>query len=187
MSKNNLHQTILEARAGSQLAFTVLLNQFWGDVYRFLVAKCRNEYEAEDLTIKTFSRAFDKLELYDSEYSFKNWLLTIANNLYIDFMRSQQKLMEELDVEKGRILKIPDDSTSVEDRLIQEQQLAQLLEYLKKLKPHYREIIHLRYFQEMSIKEISEEIKEPLNNVKVKLMRARNLLSELIVNEKMRN
>lgn len=183
MSPKEIKLIIEEAKKGHQFAYTQLLNMYWGDVFRFLSAKCRNEYEAEDLTIKTFSKAFDKLELFDAQYSFKNWILTISNNLYVDFMRSQQNIIEDIDIEKEKVLKIPDDSTSVEDQLIQEQQLTLLLQQIKNLKPHYREIIQLRYFQEFSLKEIAEKLEEPMSNVKVKLMRARNLLSEMIIKE----
>ncbi len=181
-----INKIILNAKNGNQLAYTQLLNYFWGDVYRFLNAKCANEHESEDLTIKTFSKAFDKLETFDPHYSFKNWLLTIANNLYIDFFRSQKNGYEEVNIEEEKILKIPDENNSAEDQLIQEQQLTELLQHLKNLKPHYREVINLRYFQEFSIKEISESIGEPINNVKVKLLRARNLLSEMIKKEKIK-
>ena len=51
---------------------------------------------------------------------------------------------------------------------------------IKQLKPKYQEIINLRFFQELSYKEISEKIGEPMNNVKVKLSRARKLLAEII-------
>lgn len=182
--KFNESNVISEAKLGNQLAYTELLNYFWGDIYRYLAAKCRNDYEAEDLTIKTFSKAFDKLDTYKDDFSFKNWLIAIANNLYIDFFRTQRNVIEELDLQKENVMRIPDETQSIEDQLIQEQQLAELLQHLKTLKPHYREVIHLRYFQELSIKEISDEIGEPINNVKVKLMRARNLLSELILNDK---
>ncbi len=184
MSKKDVSHIVIQAKSGNQAAYTQLLHLFWGDVFRFLNAKCRNDYEAEDLTLKTFAKAFDKLDLYDIEMSFKNWLLTIANNSYIDFMRSQQNMPEETDIEKENVLKIPDNTLSPEDQIIQEQQLAILLQQIKNLKPHYREIIYLRYFQEYSLKEISEELKEPMSNVKVKLMRARNLLSEMILKEK---
>ncbi|HAV55769.1 MAG TPA: RNA polymerase subunit sigma-70, partial [Aequorivita sp.] len=56
----------------------------------------------------------------------------------------------------------------------------ELLRYIKQLKPHYQEVINLRYFQEMSYNEISETLEEPLNNVKVRLLRARKLLAEII-------
>ena len=183
MSKIDIHKTISEAKKGNQAAYTELLNHYWGDINRFLSSKGQTEAEVEDLTVKTFTKAFEKLDLYDVNLPFKNWLLTISNNLYIDFYRSQKNVMEELDIEKEKVLKIIDDSSSPEDHLIQEQQLAELLQHLKLLKPHYREVINLRYFQEYSLKEIADEIGEPLNNVKVKLMRARNLLSEMIHKE----
>ncbi|RUA08055.1 MAG: RNA polymerase subunit sigma-70, partial [Flavobacteriia bacterium] len=56
--------------------------------------------------------------------------------------------------------------------------------FIKQLKPHYQEVINLRYFHDLSYKEISDEINEPLNNVKVKLLRARKLLSEIISEQK---
>jgi RNA polymerase sigma factor (sigma-70 family) len=52
------------------------------------------------------------------------------------------------------------------------------------LKPHYQQVIHLRFFQELSYQEISNELNEPMNNVKVKLLRAKKLLSEIIQNKK---
>jgi len=180
MSKKNIQHNIDNAKKGNQTAYKYLLNFFWGDVYRFLLAKCQDDNEAEDLTIKTFSKAFDKIELYDSKYAFKNWILTISSNLYIDHLRSQKKHIKGVELENENILKIVDETPSPEDKLIQEQHLAELLKYIKKLKPHYREVINLRYFQEYTYKEIAEELGEPLNNIKVKLLRARKLLSELI-------
>jgi RNA polymerase sigma-70 factor (ECF subfamily) len=73
-----------------------------------------------------------------------------------------------------------DDAPSAEDRLITEQNLASLLDHIKKLKPHYQEVINLRYFREMSYADIARELGEPINNVKVKLLRAKKLLAEII-------
>ncbi len=180
MSKEKIQDIIAKAKNGNQSAYRYLLNHYWGDIYRFLNSKCQNDYEAEELTIKTFSKAFDKIEQYKPKYAFKNWLLAISNNLFIDYLRSQKKYIKPVDIEKDKIMKIADLTPSPEDKLIQEQHLAELLQYIKLLKPHYREVINLRYFQEYSYKEIAEELGESLNNIKVKLLRARKLLSELI-------
>ena len=180
MPKQDLHIILKKAKEGSQSAYRELLNLYWGDVYRFLLAKCHDDYEAEDITIKAFSRAFDKIDLFDPKYSFKNWVLTISSNLYIDHLRAQNRQIEAIDLEKEKANTIADATPSSEDKLIQEQHLAELLAYIKQLKPHYREVINLRYFQELSYKEIAEEMDESLSNVKVKLLRARKLLSELI-------
>ncbi len=180
MNKKQLQRTIAQAQAGNQTAYTELLHLYWGDVYRFLLSKCTNDYDAEDITIKAFSKAFDKLHLYKPDYVFKNWLITIANNLYIDHRRSQRNKIESVDVPKEQVVVIADIAPSPEDKLIKEQHLSALLRDIKKLKPHYREVIQLRYFQEYSYKEMAEELGESLSSVKVKLLRARKLLSEII-------
>ncbi len=72
----------------------------------------------------------------------------------------------------------------LEDQLITQQNLSQLLQFIKQLKPHYQEVIQLRYFQELSYQEISEQLEEPLSNVKVKLLRAKKLLAEIIKNKR---
>jgi RNA polymerase sigma-70 factor (ECF subfamily) len=61
--------------------------------------------------------------------------------------------------------------------LIKEQNLSQLLRFIK-AKPHYQ-VIQLRYFQEMSYQEIANKIEEPLSNVKIKLLRAKNYWQKL--------
>ena len=76
--------------------------------------------------------------------------------------------------------KIFDETPSAEDQLIIEQNLAQLLNYIKQLKPHYQEIINLRYFREMSYKEMADYLNEPMSNIKVKLVRAKKLLAAII-------
>ena len=64
--------------------------------------------------------------------------------------------------------------------LLFQQNLAKLLLDIKKLKTNYQEVINLRYFQELSYLEISDKLNEPMSNVKVKLLRAKKLLAEII-------
>ncbi|MBT8260909.1 MAG: sigma-70 family RNA polymerase sigma factor, partial [Bacteroidia bacterium] len=78
---------------------------------------------------------------------------------------------------------IIDESPTIEDKIITEQNLARLLQDIKKLKPHYQEVINLRFFQEYSYQEIADELDEPMNNIKVKLLRAKKLLAEIIQNK----
>jgi RNA polymerase sigma-70 factor (ECF subfamily) len=180
----DISQYIKNAKKGDQAAYKALLNHFWNDVYRFQLAKTSNENEAEDITIQTFSRAFDKLELFDESYNFKTWILTISRNIQIDEYRKNKTSTNSLTKHLDDSYDLTDETPSPEDQLIIEQNLAQLLLYIKQLKPHYQKIINLRYFQELSYKEISNELDEPLNNVKVKLLRAKKLLSEIISKRK---
>ncbi|MBC8753585.1 sigma-70 family RNA polymerase sigma factor [Kordia sp. YSTF-M3] len=175
-----LKASIQKAKLGDQVAFNFLLNSFWNDVYGFQLKRTHNENDAEDITIQTFSKAFDKIDTFDENYKFKTWLITISKNVHIDFLRKKKTSIETTKDQEEEVYRIIDDGPTPEDKIITEQNLAKLLRDIKKLKPHYQEVINLRYFQELSYKEISEQLQEPMNNVKVKLLRAKKLLAEII-------
>lgn len=177
-----INKKIEKAKKGDQIAFTFLLDYFWNEVYGFMLKRTENETDAEDITIETFSKAFDKIATYNSEFQFNTWLIAIAKNVHIDLLRKKKSshFVEITDKEDQQAYNVADTSPSAEDELITEQNLSQLLQFIKQLKPHYQEVIQLRYFQELSYLEISEQLNEPLNNVKIKLLRAKKLLSEII-------
>jgi RNA polymerase sigma-70 factor (ECF subfamily) len=172
---------IEKAKEGKQSAYNFLLNTFWNEVYRFQLKRTNDEYEAEEITIQTFSKAFDKIGTYKEQYKFSTWLITISKNIHIDLIRKRESsIRSQITRKEDGVYKIPDENPTPEDALIKEQNLAQLLRYIKMLKPHYQEMINLRYFQEMSYKEMAQTLDEPMNNVKVKLLRARRLLADII-------
>ena len=180
-TEQSIKENIQKAKSGNQMAFSHLLDFFWNEVYAFQMARTKNENDAEDITIRTFSKAFDKIATYDESYEFKTWLITISKNLHVDLIRKRKRsLLDEMDSHGDEVKKMLDESPSVEDRLIIEQNLANLLRDIKKLKPHYQKVINLRYFNELSYAEIARELNEPVNNIKVKLLRARKLLAEII-------
>ncbi|GAA4931991.1 sigma-70 family RNA polymerase sigma factor [Algibacter agarivorans] len=177
----DIEEAIKRAKNNDQKAFNYLLDVFWDAVYGFQLKRTQNENDAEDITIQTFSKAFDRIETFDEKYTFKTWLITISKNIHIDLLRKEKTSISQVtSKDNHEILQVLDESPSPEDKLITEQHLAKLLRDIKKLKPHYQEVINLRYFQELSYKEISKELKEPMNNVKVKLLRAKKLLAEII-------
>lgn len=177
-----LHEAIAKAKAGNQMAFSHLLDSFWNDVYGFQLIRTKNENDAEDITIQTFSKAFDKIDTYDESYEFKTWLITISKNIHVDLIRKRKRsILQSTDSGNQDVIrKVLDDAPTAEDQLITEQNLNSLLTHIKKLKPHYRKVINLRYFNELSYAEIASELGEPINNVKVKLLRAKKLLAQSI-------
>src|SRR5690606_15597321 len=104
----------------------MLLDTFWNDVYGFQLLRTQNENDAEDITIQTFSRAFDKLDTFDPQYEFKTWLITISKNLHVDLLRQRKRnVLESSDNGNNDAIKsVLDDAPSAEDRLITEQDLA---------------------------------------------------------------
>ena len=178
--KKDISLLIEQAKKGDQKAFNDLLNLYWKDVYYFQLNKCKNEDEAEDITIKSFAKAFDKIDTFDEDFQFKTWLFTISGNLYIDYLRKKKTETISINKNHHEMHRIMDEEPGPSDKLIQEQNLAQLKAYILQLKPHYQEVINLRYFQELSYKEIASRLDEPMNNIKVKLLRAKKLLAEII-------
>ncbi len=182
VSEEKLLEYINKAKQGNQTAFSFLLDHYWSDVYNYQLKRIQSDNDAEDITIRSFSRAFDKIHTFDSQFKFKTWLITISKNIHIDLLRKSKSnvQLETTDNQENEAYSIADDTPSPEDKIITEQNLASLLLDIKKLKPKYQEVIQLRYFQELSYKEIAHQINEPINNVKVKLLRAKKLLAEII-------
>jgi RNA polymerase sigma-70 factor (ECF subfamily) len=177
-----IQKNISKAKLGDQVAFTFLLDFFWNEVYGFMLKRTENETDAEDIVIETFAKAFDKIATYNPEFGFNTWLIAIAKNVHIDMLRKKKTslFIDITEEDEHQAYSIVDDSNSAEDELIIEQNLAQLLQYIKQLKPAYQEVIQMRYFQEMTYQEMAESLEEPLNNIKIKLLRSKKLLSEII-------
>mgnify|MGYP001048743760 CR=1 FL=1 len=185
LKQNNLlseKSTVLNqinlAKENNQNAFSFLLNFYWDDVYKFQLKRTNNEIDAEDITIKSFAKAFEKINTYNHKYVFKTWLITISKNLHIDQLRKNKNKFDLNQLNEN--IQIKESSPSPEDNLINEQKLKSLKSKINKLKPHYKEVIELKCFNELSYKEISIKLNQPINNIKVKVLRAKKILFQLI-------
>ena len=171
------------AQKGDQHAFRYLLELFWNDVYIFMLLRTKNENDAEEFTVRCFGKAFEKIISYKEESGFKTWLTTIAKNLHIDQLRKKKissiSCQDNFEVTHNIADKAPDP----EDDLIRRQSLETLLQIIKSLKPRYKKVIQLRYLQELSIKQMVIKLNISESTVKVTLMRARKLLSEILANQ----
>jgi len=177
-----IQQNIEKAKTGDQVAFTFLLDFFWNEVYGFMLKRTQNETDTEDIVIETFAKAFDRIATYNPDYAFNTWLIAIAKNVHIDLLRKKRSslFIEITDEEDRRAYNVADSTPSAEDNIIKEQNLSRLLQCIRQIKPQYQEVIQLRYFQELSYQEIADQLGEPLNNVKVKILRAKKLLLEVL-------
>ena len=183
-SVKNQEQTISDlvhaAKQEDQHAFRQLLDLHWNELYGFMIKRTENENDAEDLCLQAFSKAFDKIETYNDEFNFSTWLTSIAKNLHVDLIRKEKtRLHQSTDVDEVG-LDVIDKTLGPEDQLIRSQNLDKLLQQVRSLKPIYRDVIQLRFFQELSHKEMATQLGLSLSNVKVRLLRAKKLLAEII-------
>lgn len=173
---------VIRAREGDQKAYAGLMALYEDQVYHFLLNRVNDSLIAEDLTIETFGKAFRNLHRFSPDYAFSTWLFRIALNHCIDFQRRQKNNPYERDgAGKQQIqTEVADETPDPEESFIREQRLNLMRETIEKLKPHYRMLIELRYFEELSYEEIAEKLELPLGTVKAQLFRARDLLYQIL-------
>ncbi|MGC4129098.1 MAG: RNA polymerase sigma factor [Bergeyella sp.] len=178
MEKKQLFNIIAEARNKDQKAQTKLINLFWLDVFSFVLKKVQDENIADEITVNVFSKTLSKLDLYDSDFQFKTWILTIAQNTVIDFWRKKGRENEETESDLGEY---PNQfAKSPEELLISEEDQQKIQSIVESMDANYQDIIRLRFFEEKSIKEIAEELKISVSNAKIRIMRAKKVLAQLL-------
>ena len=173
---------------GSQQAYAELLNNYRDTLYYIMLKMTLNPTDAEDLTIEAFGKAFRNLEAYTPNFAFSIWLFRIAANNCIDFLRKNQRIHfadgftdeEDQELVLDYPVNIPSTSLDPEEKAIEKQKIRLMREVVQRLKPHYRNMVELRYFQELSYEEIAELMSLPLGTVKAQLFRARELLYSIL-------
>lgn len=176
----------LAVNVGDQKAYAGLMNNYKDSIYFMLLKMTNNSDDADDLTIEAFGKAFKNLHQYTPDYAFSTWLFKIASNNCIDFIRKKKKLTFSIDKsfenEDGVeiVHNIPALAPDPEENFIKKQKIKLMREIVEKLKPRYRTLIEMRYFQELSYEEIADELKLPLGTVKAQLFRAREFLYNIL-------
>ena len=161
-------------------SFDNLLNSNWEYVFNYLLKKTSNEYISEEITIQSFSKAFEKIHLFNPKYNFKTWIISIAKNSYSDYLRKKKLLFKDLD--NQRIENFVSEFNP-EQSMINVEDYDNLNLKIDELKPIYRDMIKYRYIEDLSILEISKKLNQTVNTIKIKIFRAKKLLSEKL-NEK---
>ncbi|WP_417430522.1 RNA polymerase sigma factor [Halpernia sp.] len=181
MTKDQLLPLLQKALEKNQKAQTQLINYYWNDVFSFTLLKVGDYTMADEITVTVFAKVLSKLNLYDPAFQFKTWLLTVTQNTIIDYWRKKSRETEEptdgLEMVKNQFAKSP------EELMISEEEQKKISKIIETLDANYQAIIRLRFFEERSIKEISEELQISVSNTKVRIMRAKKLLAKLLKDE----
>jgi RNA polymerase sigma factor (sigma-70 family) len=173
----------------NQQAYAELLRLYRNPIYYMLLKMMNNADDAEDLTMEAFGKAFKNLDKYSPEFAFSTWLFKIAANNCIDYLRKKNTMPTCIDQDlfniEGNLNEVnggmPD---TPEDRIIEKQKILTLRKAVDQLRPKYKELVELRYFKELSYEEISQELGISLNNVKIQLFRAKEMLAGIMQNSR---
>jgi RNA polymerase sigma-70 factor (ECF subfamily) len=173
---------------GDQKAYAELMGRYRDSVYFMLLKMVNNKDDADDLTIEAFGKAFKRLSQYTPNYAFSTWLFKIASNNCIDFIRRKKMTTFSIDKtfendEGGEMnMDIKAEGLNPEENMVKKQKVKHMREVVEKLKPRYRVLVEMRYFEELSYEEIAEKLELPLGTVKAQLFRAREFLANIMKN-----
>ncbi len=177
-------QLVAEVLAGSEDAARRLVEQHQQAVFNLVCRMVRDPGVAEELAQDAFAKAFAALRSFDPQYRLISWLLRIAQNTAIDYLRRIRPDTVSLDDERGgrELESVLIDAREPSPLVHAERaHLASALEAaLAQLRPEYRRLVVLRYQEDQSYEEIAEMLGLPLGTVKSHLHRARHELARIM-------
>ena len=151
-----------------------LIEQYQHRLLRYLLFLTGKREVAEDLFQETWMRVLLRGAQYNGKARFDTWLFTIARNLVIDLSRKRTMAsLDEMSESGGddRPFEIAMPGPSPLEQFQSREDCAEVGEVLLKLEPSYREVLVLRFFEELSLEEIAAVTKAPLSTVKSRLYR----------------
>jgi RNA polymerase sigma-70 factor (ECF subfamily) len=168
---------VAQLRRGDLDALSSLVTRYQNRLYRYLLRLVRQQAEAEDLFQNTWIRVAEKIASYDPSRSFEAWLFTLARNLAIDHLRRlrPESLDEPIgDCESGEtyVTRLRSAETGAYERIASQERSSRIGESMDALPVPYREVLTLRFEEEMKLEEIAEVLGVPLSTVKTRLRRA---------------
>ncbi len=167
-------------QTGQEDALIEIIRLYNDRLILYLNAIVCDLHAAEDLAEDTFVLLFTKKPRYKPGHSFKVWLYTIARNLALDYLRRKKK-RAEVPLEDYTNVLFADNMP--EASYIKKEQTAQLIQAMFRLKPQYRNVLWLTYFEGLSNKETAQVIKKSPHNVETLLYRARAALRQRLESE----
>ena len=171
-----LDTEIAQLRRGDLDALSTLLTRYQNRLYRYLLRMVRQPAEAEDLFQQTWLRVAEKIHNYDQRRNFEAWLFTLARNLAIDHLRRLRP--ESLDDPSGidpsgesAAARLVSKETPALDRVLARERSSRLTDAMEMLPVLQREVLTLRFEEEMKLEEIADILGTPLSTVKTRLRR----------------
>ena len=193
LSEKAKHDYALILRAtedSDQKAYAELMERYRDSIFHLCRKMVFNDDDADDLTIETFGKAFQRLKQYTPAFAFSTWLFKIASNHCIDFIRKKRinalSLDRGIETEEGDNIQftVKDEAPDPIETLEKKQRVEKMRLVVSELKPRYRRLVELRYFEEYSYDEIALELDLPLGTVKAQLYRARDILASVMEGSK---
>ena len=170
---------------GDHKSFEILIAKHKQKIYEFILSKIRDRDLAEDVFQDTFIKVINSLQKgrYNEEGKFLPWVMRIAHNLVIDHFRKSNKMRTISTKDDFNIFDvIHDESKNAEEVLVNGQIYTDLRKLIECLPEDQKEVLKMRYYSDLSFKEISEStgvsINTALGRMRYALINLRKLIDK---------
>lgn len=170
----DLAQIIVGCRKGDSQCFSQLVDMYASRCYGYFYRLTGNNDISDELLSELFVKLVEKIATYKGG-SFESWLFKIATNIFHDFLRNKQRRKKLLDVRKEQL-----ETEFTELKKSGGEQIDKLQIQLKRLDTDTRELIMLRFYSQLSFKEIAKMRSEPIGTTLAKLHRGLKRLREFM-------
>ncbi len=169
---------LVEAAKKDPQRFTDLYDRYFDQIYRYVYRRVSNQATAEDLVSQTFYDALSHIKSYQFKgYPFSAWLYKIAHNNVLKWYRVKSRATS---VDIDNIAELKSDENVMQAAVTEEERHG-IMQFLGQLAYEERELIRLKYFEEVSNIEIGQIMGVTANHVGVKLYRALKKLKQLML------
>ena len=170
-------QLVELASEGDQQAFEYLFTRYREALMRLFEQRLDDKTVASDLLQETFIKVYLHLDSYSKNFTFGQWIYTIARNTLVDHLRRRSN-----DLSIDERFRAPQATTpSPEESVIINQSRNHFYSAINELSAEYREIIEMRFLEEYSYEEIAEKLGRPINTIKTQIRRAKAAVCKLII------
>ena len=163
---------------GDEAGLVQIIREHKDGLILYLNGIVRNIDTAEELTEETFVKLVVKRPKFSGKSTFKTWLYTIARNIAMDYLR-HHKMNISMDV----CAPISDELSDLERAWIGQEKKLQLHRTMEKLKPEYRQVLYLRYFEDFACKQIARIMGKTTHSTETLLYRAKLALKQKLMEE----
>jgi len=171
---DNLARIIIGCKAGSAESFSELVDIYASRFYGYFYRLTGNNEVSNDLLSELFVKLVEKISSYKGG-SFESWLFKVASNIFHDYLRGKQRRRKLLEVRKKQL-----ESRKQEVKKSDSERVDKLQIQLEKLDADMRELIMLRFYSQLKLKEIAEMRSEPIGTTLSRLHRGLKRLRELM-------
>jgi RNA polymerase sigma-70 factor (ECF subfamily) len=167
-------EAVARLRRGDPSAVAAILGQYQFRLYRFLLRMVREPATAEDLFQQTWVRVMEKISTYNVRHRFDGWLFSIARNLAIDHLRRKTGFSLDAVEEGGEapVARLQAAGADPLDQVLDFERGSMVAAAMEELPAIHREVLTLRFEEDMRLEEIAQVAGIPLSTVKSRLHRA---------------